>query len=131
MDAMVGMVEQVPLPRRNDMTAYAAERTGGASVRIGALAPLTRPGWVQAGQHLLAGMGLAVSEANDAGGITGRPGGTVWGGGALAMTRADGGRQMSVAVNLQRRNRLDASGRPQPHSLDDALVTLYREAMYG
>lgn len=55
------------------MTAYAAQRTGGASVRIGALAPLTRPGWVQAGQHLVAGMELAVSEVNDAGGVAGRP----------------------------------------------------------
>ncbi|MFF8870604.1 ABC transporter substrate-binding protein [Streptomyces massasporeus] len=70
---MAGMVEQVRPPRRDDMTAYAAERTGGASVRIGALAPLTRPGWVQAGHHLLAGMELAVSEVNDAGGVAGRP----------------------------------------------------------
>ncbi|MFD9981195.1 ABC transporter substrate-binding protein [Streptomyces massasporeus] len=70
---MAGMVEQVRPPRRDDMTAYAAQRTGGASVRIGALAPLTRPGWVQAGQHLLAGMELAVSEVNDAGGVAGRP----------------------------------------------------------
>ncbi|MFD9935668.1 ABC transporter substrate-binding protein [Streptomyces massasporeus] len=70
---MADMVEQVRPPRRDDMTAYAAQRTGGASVRIGALAPLTRPGWVQAGQHLLAGMELAVSEVNDAGGVAGRP----------------------------------------------------------
>ncbi|MGW6142911.1 ABC transporter substrate-binding protein [Streptomyces sp. NPDC055140] len=51
----------------------AAERTDGSSVRIGALAPLTRPGWVEAGQHLLAGLELAVREVNDAGGIGGRP----------------------------------------------------------
>ncbi|WP_435862978.1 ABC transporter substrate-binding protein [Streptomyces massasporeus] len=70
---MAGMVEQVRPPRRDDRTAYAAERSGGASVRIGALAPLTRPGWVQAGQHLVAGMELAVREVNDAGGIAGRP----------------------------------------------------------
>jgi ABC-type branched-subunit amino acid transport system substrate-binding protein len=70
---MAGMVEQVRPPRRDDMTAYAAERTGGASVRVGALAPLTRPGWVQAGRHLLAGMELAVREVNDAGGVAGRP----------------------------------------------------------
>ncbi|MFE5755176.1 ABC transporter substrate-binding protein [Streptomyces massasporeus] len=70
---MTGMVEQVRPPRRDDMTAYAAQRTGGASVRIGALAPLTRPGWVQAGQHLVAGMELAVSGVNDAGGVAGRP----------------------------------------------------------
>ncbi|MEU2912901.1 aldo/keto reductase [Streptomyces massasporeus] len=28
-------------------------------------------------------------------------------------------------------NRLDAWGRPQPHPIDDTLVTLYRVAMYG
>jgi len=42
-------------------------------VRIGALAPLTRPGWVEAGRHLLAGLELAVSDVNDAGGIVGSP----------------------------------------------------------
>ncbi|MFG2332417.1 serine hydrolase domain-containing protein [Streptomyces sp. NPDC048604] len=58
-------------------------------------------------------------------------GGTVWGAGALAMTRADGKRQMAVAVNMQRWNRLDSSGKPQPHPIDDALATLHRVAMYG
>lgn len=42
-------------------------------VRIGALVPLTRPGWVEAGQHLLAGLELAVDKVNEAGGIAGRP----------------------------------------------------------
>ena len=50
-----------------------AERSGGASIQIGALVPLTRPGWAEAGQHLLAGLELAVSEVNEAGGIGGRP----------------------------------------------------------
>jgi ABC-type branched-subunit amino acid transport system substrate-binding protein len=50
-----------------------AERTDGSSVQIGALVPLTRPGWVEAGRHLLAGLELAVREVNDAGGIAGRP----------------------------------------------------------
>src|SRR5258705_13584159 len=50
-----------------------AERTDGSSVQIGALVPLTRPGWVEAGQHLLAGLELGVREVNDAGGIVGRP----------------------------------------------------------
>ncbi|MEU9954955.1 ABC transporter substrate-binding protein [Streptomyces sp. NPDC050982] len=50
-----------------------AERTDGSSVRIGALVPLTRPGWIEAGQHLLAGLELAVREVNDTGGIAGRP----------------------------------------------------------
>jgi len=50
-----------------------AERTDGSAVQIGALVPLTRPGWVEAGRHLLAGLELAVREVNDAGGIVGRP----------------------------------------------------------
>ncbi|MEU5431926.1 ABC transporter substrate-binding protein [Streptomyces sp. NPDC020719] len=50
-----------------------AERTGGSSVRIGALVPLTRPGWVEAGRHLLAGLELAVDDINDDGGILGKP----------------------------------------------------------
>ncbi|MEV4332785.1 ABC transporter substrate-binding protein [Streptomyces sp. NPDC049597] len=49
------------------------EPTDGSSVRIGALVPLTRPGWVEAGRHLLAGLELAVHDVNDAGGIAGRP----------------------------------------------------------
>lgn len=44
-----------------------------ATVRIGALAPLTRPGWVEAGRHLLAGLELAVGDVNAGGGIAGRP----------------------------------------------------------
>jgi ABC-type branched-subunit amino acid transport system substrate-binding protein len=42
-------------------------------LRIGALAPLSRPGWVEAGQHLLAGLELGVRDVNGAGGIGGRP----------------------------------------------------------
>jgi ABC-type branched-subunit amino acid transport system substrate-binding protein len=42
-------------------------------VQIGALVPLSRPGWVTAGRHLLAGLELGVREVNDAGGIDGRP----------------------------------------------------------
>ncbi|WP_435188977.1 ABC transporter substrate-binding protein [Streptomyces sp. bgisy126] len=40
---------------------------------MGALVPLTPPGWVEAGRHLLAGLDLAVREVNDTGGIDGRP----------------------------------------------------------
>ena len=40
----------------------------GAPIRIGALAPLSPPGWVGAGRHLLAGLELGVSEVNEAGG---------------------------------------------------------------
>jgi len=47
--------------------------------------------------------------------------GTVWGAGAMSMTRADGQRQMSVAVNLMRWSR--------PHALDEALPAFYMLAM--
>ena len=50
-----------------------ATRSEGPSIQIGALVPLTRPGWVGAGRHLLAGLELAVRELNDAGGVVGRP----------------------------------------------------------
>ncbi|MFG2985901.1 serine hydrolase domain-containing protein [Streptomyces sp. NPDC048258] len=57
--------------------------------------------------------------------------GTVWGAGTISLTRADGKRQMSVAVNLQRWNKPDSSGKPQHHAIDDALSTLHRQAMCG
>jgi ABC-type branched-subunit amino acid transport system substrate-binding protein len=50
-----------------------AERADESAVRIGALVPLARPGWVQAGRHLLAGLELGADEVNAAGGIGGRP----------------------------------------------------------
>jgi ABC-type branched-subunit amino acid transport system substrate-binding protein len=49
------------------------EPTDGSPVRIGALVPLTRPGWVEAGRHLLAGMELAAGDVAAAGGIGARP----------------------------------------------------------
>lgn len=58
-------------------------------------------------------------------------GGTVWGGGALAVIRDDGERQLALALNLQRWNRLDASGVPQPHAIDHALAAFQKVAMYG
>ncbi|GHC83796.1 ABC transporter substrate-binding protein [Streptomyces flavofungini] len=51
----------------------AAKQSDAAAVRIGALVPLTRPGWVGAGHHLLAGLELAVQAVNEAGGVAGRP----------------------------------------------------------
>ncbi|SDK10624.1 ABC transporter substrate-binding protein [Streptomyces indicus] len=56
------MVTQVPPTRREE-----------TPVRIGALAPLSAPGWAEAGQHLIAGLELAVDEVNADGGIAGRP----------------------------------------------------------
>ncbi|MER5642425.1 ABC transporter substrate-binding protein [Kitasatospora sp. NPDC002227] len=55
------------------MTAPVSPGPDGLSVRIGALAPLTRPGWAEAGHDLLAGLELAVREVNESGGAGGRP----------------------------------------------------------
>jgi ABC-type branched-subunit amino acid transport system substrate-binding protein len=63
----LGYDHPVPGSRRE------AERARDSAVQVGALVPLTRPGWVEAGRHLLAGLELAVSEVNEAGGIGGRP----------------------------------------------------------
>ncbi len=55
------------------MTSQNLGRSDASAARIGALVPLTRPGWVEAGRHLLAGLQLAVDGVNGAGGIAGRP----------------------------------------------------------
>ncbi|MFL5828952.1 MAG: ABC transporter substrate-binding protein [Solirubrobacteraceae bacterium] len=62
-----------PTPRRRSFSVWWRPVSEGSPVQIGALVPLIRPGWVEAGQHLLAGLELAVGEVNDAGGIIGRP----------------------------------------------------------
>ncbi|WP_327092775.1 ABC transporter substrate-binding protein [Nonomuraea sp. NBC_01738] len=47
--------------------------TSPTPIRIGALAPLTPPGWVHAGRHLIAGLQRAITDVNTTGGIGGRP----------------------------------------------------------
>lgn len=42
------------------------------TIRIGAFAPLSPPGWVDAGRHLLAGIEMAAADFNAGGGIGGR-----------------------------------------------------------
>ncbi|MEJ8632772.1 serine hydrolase domain-containing protein [Streptomyces sp. MS2.AVA.5] len=84
----------------------------------------------QEGKVIDYGLGLHPMEAPGQVTFWGH-GGTVWGAGALSMASADGKRQMSVAVNLQRWNRLDSAGKPQPHPIDEALAALHRVAMYG
>lgn len=54
----------------------------------------------QEGKTIDYGLGLHPMEAPGQGTFWGH-GGTVWGAGALAMTRADGNRQTPIAVNLQ------------------------------
>ncbi|MFQ6230446.1 serine hydrolase domain-containing protein [Nocardia sp. NPDC002869] len=76
------------------------------------------------------GLGLHRWDAPGRGVFWGHDGST-WGAGAISMIREDGGRQLSVAVNLQRWSRLDETGAPQPHPIDAALSALYETAMGG
>ncbi|WP_312866197.1 serine hydrolase domain-containing protein [Streptomyces boluensis] len=116
----------------SDLNRFYALLLAGEIVDPSSLAQMRRtvPVISQEGRTIEYGLGLHPMEGPGQGTFWGH-GGTVWGGGALAMTRADGGRQLAVAVNLQRWNTLDSSGRPQPHPLDEALAALYRVAMYG
>ncbi|MFD7531990.1 serine hydrolase domain-containing protein [Streptomyces sp. NPDC059849] len=115
-----------------DLNRFYGLLLAGEIVSPSSLAQMQRtvPVISQEGKTIDYGLGLHPMEGPGQGTFWGH-GGTVWGGGALAMIRADGKRQMAVAVNMQRWNRLDSSGRPQPHPIDDALATLYRVAMYG
>lgn len=47
-------------------------RADQSTIGIGALAPLSAPGWVDAGRELLAGLSLGIEHANEAGGVDGR-----------------------------------------------------------
>lgn len=115
-----------------DLNRFFGRLLAGEVVGRSSLAQMQRtvPVVSQEGRTIEYGLGLHPVEGPGRGVFWGH-GGTVWGGGTLTATRADGGRQMSVAVNLQRWNRLDPSGRPQPHPIDEALAALYRVAMYG
>ncbi|MGK5691958.1 serine hydrolase domain-containing protein [Streptomyces sp. URMC 128] len=115
-----------------DLNRFFGMLLAGEIVSPSSLAQMqhTVPVVSQEGKTIDYGLGLHPMEAPGQGTFWGH-GGTVWGAGALAMTRADGKRQMSVAVNLQRWNKLDSSGTPQPHPIDDALAALHRVAMYG
>ncbi len=66
-------MNHVPRETHVDGSSVRSAPGGDAGVQIGALVPLSRPGWIEAGQHLLAGLELAVRDVNAAGGIDGRP----------------------------------------------------------
>ncbi|HEY4084960.1 MAG TPA: serine hydrolase domain-containing protein [Bryobacteraceae bacterium] len=80
------------------------------------------------GKKIVYGLGLHKMEVPGEGTFWGHDG-TVWGAGAMTMTRADGERQMSYAVNLIRWNKLDSAGKPQRHSIDDALAAFHQMAI--
>lgn len=115
-----------------DLNRFFGLLLAGAIVAPSSLAQMQRTGPVISfeGRTIRYGLGLHRVEVPGHGTFWGHDG-SVWGGGAISLTRADGGRQLSIAVNLMRPNRLDAAGRPRHHPLDDALPAVYRVAMTG
>jgi D-alanyl-D-alanine carboxypeptidase len=115
-----------------DLNRFFAVLLSGEIVNRSSLAQMQRtvPVISFEGKKIDYGLGLHKIEVPGHGTFWGHDG-TVWGAGAISMIRADGKRQMSIAVNLMRWNKLDASGRPRHHPLDDALPALYKLAMCG
>ncbi|MCJ1676388.1 beta-lactamase family protein [Streptomyces sp. APSN-46.1] len=115
-----------------DLNRFYAELLDGKIVNQSSLAQMRRTVPVIAldGSTIEYGLGLHKVDRPGCGTFWGH-GGTVWGAGTMSLTRADGRRQMSVAINLQRWNTPDSSGKPQHHPIDDALETLYQQAMCG
>ncbi|MGW4701623.1 serine hydrolase domain-containing protein [Streptomyces sp. NPDC004285] len=114
-----------------DLNRFYALLLGGGIVAPSSLVEMRRTIPVRALDGSMIEYGLGLHRVDTGHGTFWGHDGTVWGAGTMSLTRADGGRQMSVAVNLARWNRPDASGRPQPHPVDGALKALYGRAMGG
>lgn len=113
-----------------DLNRFYTRLLAGDVVNRSSLEQMQQTGPVISFEGTTIGYGLGLHKRETAGhGTFWGHDGTAWGAGAVSMTRADGGRQFSVAVNLMRPNRLDASGRPQPHPIDQAMANLERLAM--
>ena len=115
-----------------DLNRFYGLLLAGEIVNKSSLAEMQRtvPVISQEGKQINYGLGLHKKEVPSHGTFWGHDG-SVWGGGAMSMIRADGKRQMSVAFNLIRWNKLDSSGKPQHHPIDDALAAFYQLAMCG
>ncbi|MGW4853840.1 serine hydrolase domain-containing protein [Streptomyces sp. NPDC004288] len=111
-----------------DLNRFYALLLGGGIVGPSSLVEMRRTVPVRALDGSMIRYGLGLHRVDTDHGTFWGHDGTVWGAGTLSLTRADGERQMSVAVNLARWNRPDASGRPQPHPVDGALKALYATA---
>ena len=115
-----------------DLDRFYGKLFGGEIVNRSSLAQMqvTVPVIALDGRKIDYGLGLHKVTTPECGTFWGNDG-TVWGAETISLTRADGRRQMSVALNLVRWNKLDSSGTPQHHPIDDVLSTLYQQAMCG
>ncbi|WKX74541.1 serine hydrolase [Streptomyces sp. XD-27] len=115
-----------------DLNRFYGKLLDGEIVNRSSLAQMQRTVPVRAldGTTIDYGLGLHKVDVPGCGTFWGHDG-SAWGAGTMSLTRADGKRQMSVAINLARWNERDSSGKPQHHPIDDALSTLYRQAMCG
>ncbi|WP_370414334.1 serine hydrolase domain-containing protein [Streptomyces fradiae] len=100
-----------------DLNRFYRTLLGGRIISPASLAQMRRTVPVIAldGSTISYGLGLQKVEVPGCGTFWGNEG-TVWGAGAVSMTREDGRRQMSIAINLMR-----WSG---AHPVNDALSTL-------
>jgi D-alanyl-D-alanine carboxypeptidase len=115
-----------------DLNRFYRKLLGGEVVSRSSLAQMQRtvPVIAQDGQQIEYGLGLHKVSVPGCGVFWGHDG-TVWGAQTVSLTRADGERQMSIAMNLVRWNTMDSTGQPQHHPIDDALSTLTQQAMCG
>jgi D-alanyl-D-alanine carboxypeptidase len=115
-----------------DLNRFYRKLLGGEIVNRSSLAQMQRTVPVIAldGQQIEYGLGLHKVGVPGCGVFWGHDG-TAWGALTVSLTRADGERQMSIAMNLARWNKVDSSGKPQHHPIDDALSALQRQAMCG
>ncbi|MCX5380516.1 serine hydrolase [Streptomyces sp. NBC_00091] len=113
----------------DDLNRFYAKLLDGRIVSRSSLAEMQRTVPVIALDGSTIQYGLGLHKVDTGCGTFWGHNGTVWGAGTISLTREDGKRQMSVAVNLQRWNTPDSSGTPQPHPIDAALETLYGQAM--
>ncbi|WP_051178155.1 serine hydrolase domain-containing protein [Nocardia concava] len=116
----------------SDLNRFFGLLLAGEIVSPESLAQMQRTGPVISFEGKIVDYGLGLHKFTLPGrGICWGHDGSVWGGGAVSMICADGRRQLSVAVNLQRWNRFDANGIPQPHPIDHALQGFIQLAMCG
>ncbi|MGA5421266.1 serine hydrolase domain-containing protein [Streptomyces lavendulocolor] len=116
-----------------DLNRFYAKLLDGAIVGRESLAQMQRTIPVRAldGTTVHYGLGLHRVDVPGCGTFWGHDG-TVWGAGTVSFTRADGGRQMSVAINLMRWAGPDAPATAgEHHPIDAALLTFQQQALCG